>query len=198
MNIFRTASPSVLKVTPSKSGKSIFIACLLFSLSPIVAQAEIYKHINKDGTVEYTDTPSIDAKPVILPKLTIWHLDKPLPTPTTTTPNTTSHKPSHKMADYQSLVFVSPQDNSAFYATNGELAVSVKTSPSLQNGDRIEFLVDGQSVLTTSSTHGTLKNLDRGTHQFSAKIIDKSGKALFSGNTITVTIHKPSILLHRK
>jgi hypothetical protein len=174
------------------------VFCFLFSFTPLIAQAEIYKHINKDGSVEYTDTPSANAKPVILPKITIWHQDQPLPIPVTGHKKENNTNTPQNVLNYQSLKFVSPQNNSAFYATNGEVSVSVRITPSLQSGDQIQFLVDGQLALTTSSTHATLKGLNRGTHQFSAKIIDKSGKALFLGSPITVTIHKPSILLHRK
>ena len=141
----------------------------------------VYKQINPDGTVTYTDKPpSADAKPIKVPKGTEYSPPK-LPAFTPSPP-----KAKAKQFEYESFAFLAPKEDESIWDNTGNITTMVALEPGLQPGHSIEFLLDGQSVARGGATSHQFLNMDRGTHQVTAQIIDSKDRVIES---VTVTFH---------
>ena len=141
----------------------------------------VYKNVAPDGTITYTDRPSADSKEVKVPKGTEYTPPKlPAFTPSTRT------KPIPSRFEYNSLTLTSPKDDQAIWDNTGNITAAVTLEPGLQAGHSIEFLLDGVSVSKSSATSHQFLNVDRGTHQITARVVDNKDEVIA---TTSVTIH---------
>jgi len=175
-------------MTPQSSSFFLIFILFFFLISTGNVSAKIYKYVNKNGVVEYSDTPKQGAQEIKLKPITIWHFNK------SATPPKLAIKKELPSFTYKRISILSPANQTALYSTDGKLRVSIQIVPTLRTSDYLEFLVDGNPTLKSTNTQVTLKNLYRGTHQISANIVNGKGKVLLSSTPITITIHKPTIL----
>lgn len=147
------------------------------------AIAGVYKHVNPDGSVEYTDIPS-DAgqKPVeVSPPST--YSPPPLPKTKTTA------KPA--FTQYESVSITSPADDETIRSNNGALAISASSSPGLQGRDTFRLLMDGNTAGESKSGQFNLSNVDRGSHTLTVQII-REGETVSQSQPVTVHLHRAS------
>jgi len=97
-------------------------------------------------------------------------------------------------AAYQSVSFQYPANEQAFHSGNGNVTFEVQSTPPLKRGHKFEVTLDGQPVGQSSSGSVAVSNIDRGTHNAGVHIVDENGVRVKSGNSITFTIHRPSVL----
>ena len=167
---------------------SLILIALLISLQVHADEAEqentggrVYKHVAPDGTITYTDRPSADSKEVKVPKGTEYTPPKiPAFTPSTRT------KPTPSKFEYDSLTMTSPKDDQAIWDNTGNITAAVALEPGLQAGHSIEFLLDGVSAAKGSATSHQFLNVDRGTHQITARVVDNQDEVIA---TTSVTFH---------
>lgn len=170
---------------------SIFLVSLFaLSVTGSVAQdngtapkGSVYKQVDPEGNVTYTDKPpSADAKPVTVPKGTEYAPPK-LPE---FTPAPSRSKDTSKPFSYDSFAITAPKNDESIWDNTGNINASVSFEPFLQSGHDIEFLLDGVSAARGSSASHQFSNVDRGTHEIVARIVDSNDQVLESA---TVTFH---------
>ena len=162
---------------------ALLFASVLHSEEPSETSpsGRVYKQVNPDGTVTYTDKPpSADAKPIVVPKGTEYAPPK-LPAFTPSPP-----KPSAKQFAYDSFAIIAPKEDESIWDNTGNITATVAHEPFLQPGHRIEFLLDGQSVAKGEAASHQFLNMDRGTHQITAQIVDSKDRVIESAS---VTFH---------
>ncbi len=154
--------------------------------------AEIYRTVDADGNVVYTDTPTSDSKPVDLP-----------PASTYSPPRYATAVPERKSAQgeepefYSNVQIVQPGDEETIRANAGNVDVGVQVSPELriEAGHRIQFYLDGEPVGAPSTELSTaLSNIDRGEHTVAAAIVDTSGATLERTDPRRFFVQRYSIL----
>jgi hypothetical protein len=154
--------------------------------------AEIYKRVNPDGSVEFTDVPgSAKEEPVKLAPMSTF---KATPTAPTRSP---SSRPTASLNKYTLLKIISPADNTSIRDNAGNLSINVSVSPSLRAGHKLVLLVDGSSKAEGQSGQFKLTNIDRGSHTLQAKVIDAANKPLISSKTVTIHLQRFSALRNR-
>lgn len=96
---------------------------------------------------------------------------------------------------YQRLRIVAPEDNSAFWNAGGDVIIGVEALPPLcrERGDRIRVYMDGRKVGVGSELE--LTDVDRGTHEVYAEVVDRHGGRLIFSPTVRFTLHRHSIFL---
>ena len=96
---------------------------------------------------------------------------------------------------YRQLVITKPKDESAFWSDAGAVTIKIGMTPPLnrERGDQIQVFFDGKMAGT--GVEVTLTNVDRGTHEIRAEVLDKAGTRLIMSRTIRFTLHRHSILL---
>ncbi|MDI9246683.1 DUF4124 domain-containing protein [Marinobacter sp. CHS3-4] len=156
------------------------------------AHAEIYRQVDAQGNVTYTDEPNdqAPAETVKIKPVTTVTLPKP---EAVREPEQLREKVQQEGAIYSSVSFMAPEDQQAFHSGSGDVSFRVTSSPGLRNGHKYEVTLDGQPVGQTTSDTVTVRNVFRGTHQARVNIIDASGVTVKTGEAISFTVHRPSI-----
>ncbi|MGM0769359.1 MAG: DUF4124 domain-containing protein [Pseudomonadota bacterium] len=165
-----------------------FAGILLIGATP--ALAEVYRNVDAQGNVTFSDEPSDGAEEVRVKPVTTVTLPKPSDVQE---PEQLRRQVEEKGAAYDSVQILSPNDDEAFHSGSGDVAFRVTSEPALQEGHRYEVTLDGQPVGQTASDTVTVRNVFRGTHDAGVNIIDENGVQVKSGETISFTIHRPSV-----
>lgn len=169
--------------------KSGLVAGFLVFLA-VPVSAEVYRNVDADGNVTYSDEPGEDAEPVDVKPVTTITLPKPESVQET---GQLREKVQQGGAAYDRVVFTHPDNNQAFHSGSGDVQFEVRSTPGLQPGHKYEVTLDGQPVGQSTSGSITVSNVFRGTHTAGVHIVDKNGVQVKSGAPITFTVHRPSI-----
>ena len=168
--------------------KRILIILVLIACQ---AHAEIYKSINADGEVVYSDTPTQGSERLKMPALPTY--TPPPVAPPSFTPTQAPEKKDY----YESFVFVSPANEDTVRNNLGILNIQVSVTPALLGRlrHRVQFFLNGEPYGTpVGNTSLTISNLDRGEYTLSAAIVDTDGNVLISTGDIVVHMKRHSIL----
>jgi len=159
-------------------------------LMPSMGWPEIYKHIDQNGNVVFSDSPSEESSIVELQALPILNFPPP--------PATKAPKHAPKAFRYSTFKISSPQQNETIRNNNGIINVAMSVDPALKKGHRLQLLLDGSpsNAPSTASTF-KLENVDRGSHRLQANVFNKENKLIQSTASITIQLHQFS-KLHKK
>jgi hypothetical protein len=169
------------------------LAALL--LAPVTtAQADVYKSVDKYGNVTYTDDPSTaqksgKAKKVQVRPTNVMPAGKELkaarsrPEPT----------PQSKHPNYN-IRIVSPTDEHTVTAGQRDLIVAVSLQAPLTRGAKIAFYMDGKLLGKGTVNNYSIREIFRGEHNIYAQVESRKGKVLSKSDTVTVYVHRPSLL----
>jgi hypothetical protein len=149
---------------------------------------KVYKSVGPGGETIYSDKPSPDSEEMTLPKNGTY---KPVKPPGDFTPYRPERKkPSKSIAN--SVNITSPQDKQTIWSGTGELPVSVSLDKGLGPGQKLEYQIDGKTVLSGTQTSHTFQNIFRGEHVIVVRLVDPSGNTLTS-KPVTVYMRRPSV-----
>lgn len=163
-------------------------AAMLFCL-PV--QAEVYRQVDKDGNVTFTDDPKGKAERVEVKPVTT--ITMPKPDTVRRQINDTDGEIGDQSA-YESVTFLAPANDEAFHSGSGNVEFQVASNPALRRGHRFEVTLDGTPVGQSASGSVSVTNVFRGTHKAGVNVINAEGERVFTGETIRFTIHRPSAL----
>ncbi len=161
---------------------------ILFLLVSFSLQAELYKGVDADGNVTFSDKETPNAKKIPMPTPNVIQMPK--------------YKPVEKTAEdevgnYKSFTIKQPKNNATVRASDGNVPVSLSLTPELDtaSGHKISILVDGKTVIKGVTTlTAQLPNINRGKHTISAVVKNKSNKTLISSNKVTLHLKRQSEL----
>ena len=161
----------------------IFALCTIGIFSSLCA-AEIYRVINSDGTISYSDQPPSDgaADQVTLPDLFILPSVK---VPEASTPN------SVQKADIKlkSIRIHSPMDEEVIRGPDNRLNIVVSVTPSIDEGERLQLFHNGVPYGSAqSSGQWALARLAPGTQKFSVQLVTTEGEIHGQSSTFTVYV----------
>ena len=176
---------SQLKVTTNIKRYSLVMSCLLIALGGLTAQAAtIYKKVDADGNVVFTDVP---------PRAEEKAETIDLGSPNSFTPELetellaaeaapTGEEDEAAEQGYSALQITSPVHDATIRDNAGNVTVTATTTPALAPGHALQLLMDGATVAGPSqSATFPLTNVDRGTHQLYAQVVDEDGTVVFTG-----------------
>ena len=168
----------------------LLLTTLLMAITPYTF-AEVYRWVDDQGVVEFSDEPREGAEKVdIGPTTTIIF---PKPEPGSVTPPVTAPSVGNSSSQYSKLAIVFPQHDSAFVSPNGDVSVSMIVDPPLLPNHSLRLTMDGTTTIRTKENYHTFANVDRGTHQLQLDVIDNTS-VVKTGPSISFTIHRPSVL----
>lgn len=166
---------------------AVLIFCLALAGAALQAQ-EVYKVIQPDGTVEFTDSPPPGeaAEQVDIPPL---NTAEPPPAPSP------SASPTAAAQGYSEFRITRPGNGESIRDNAGNVDIDLSLKPTLRSGDKIDVLLDGRSVGGGNKTAITLSEMDRGTHSVQALVKDPAGKVVARSNSVTFTLQRRSGIL---
>ncbi|MCK9503072.1 MAG: DUF4124 domain-containing protein [Porticoccaceae bacterium] len=155
------------------------------------ASAEVYKVVDpKTGKVLYTDTPPANYKPSDSVKLPPVNTQPATDIPEKSPATDAEPAPIR----YETLAILQPRDDVTIPPGQLDVVVQTKAEPELQEGHLIRILFNNEPVASPSSTSSVvIGNLNRGSHQIQAQIIDAEGKILISSKTIIIHVKRASV-----
>ncbi len=182
------------------------IGILLAVSTPATVLGKIYKSINPDGSIAYSDQPRKDATVVdLLPEpppppakapVAPPAAAAPAPTGTPPAPGATAEQPA--FTGYTSFAILTPENDSTVRENSGSVAVILSIEPVLytEGGHKISLLMDGKPVLEgLTAPQIQLANVDRGTHTIEAQVFDSTGALLATSNPVTFHLKRISTLM---
>lgn len=150
-------------------------ACLILCLLALPASAEVFTYIDAQGNRVYTDQPRGNAKRVPIATSNRMSATPTAAAPSSKTKKTAPQSPFH----YDMLRVLVPEPDATIRSSAGELIVSITSEPGLQEGHRYRLLLDGQPTGEPGlSPVFPLSNIDRGSHNLSAEILDADGRTV--------------------
>jgi hypothetical protein len=167
----------------------VVLAVLLAAALP--AQAEVYRWVDKDGVIHYTDQPPTkDAKPAQLPP--IQTITGGLGAAAVPAPKT---GPAGGQADQAgapagiALSILSPSPEETVRRAERTLNVAVGLQQPLPEGAGLVYYLDGnpQNSPPTQSLSYTLTNVERGSHLLAVAVVDAHNREL--GRSPPVIVH---------
>lgn len=161
----------------------ISIICLLVAIS---ATAEVYRSVDENGHVVFTDRPSPDAELIEVDEL---QTIKPPPvgkfkyTP----------PPAKPEPEYTEVSIISPQHDAAIRDNGGNVTVKIATKPRVRANDNLVLYLDGKEIMLGKATAKAFSGLDRGSHQLRAVVKDADGHIQLSSSSVTFYLLRQSV-----
>ncbi|MEX2523364.1 MAG: DUF4124 domain-containing protein [Gammaproteobacteria bacterium] len=164
----------------------LFIYMVLVTLAA-AASADVYRSVDENGNIIYSDTPSEGAEKIELREAQTVESQ----------PGTESFRyepPESKPPPrYKEVAITSPQNDEAIRANSGNITISMSVNPSLRPGDSLVLTMDGKEIASGRSTSVSLENVDRGTHSLSARVVGRGGKTLASSEPVKFHLLRHSV-----
>ena len=171
--------------------KKHILIYLLLLLAPLSAVAEIYKSVDSEGNVMYSDEPGVNTEAIPEPSPNTVQMPKPS---AESTPPKAEDSAGTK---YTSLRIISPAPEETIRSNPGILAITLALKPKLdiKAGHTISVLVDGHILVTKSNqTSFQIPDINRGTHRVQALVSDKDGKTLIKTGNVQFFMQRQSVL----
>lgn len=168
----------------------LLFAALLWPLAG-TAGGKVYKTVDKDGHVTYTDQkPSDDARPMDLPNITTIQA----PANTGSLPANPPGRAASAGQGYEHVTIVQPAADETFWGTGGDVLVRVVTVPALHPEHRVQILLDGLAVSGSENGTAQLTGVERGEHDIMVRVIDGQDHTVATAGPVTFYVKQHSVL----
>jgi hypothetical protein len=166
--------------------------CVLLLLAALVpVYAEVYRSVDEDGNVIFSDTPREGSESIELRETTVVPALKPQRRRSSSAPVA-----GNVALPYESIAIASPPHEETL-RDQQQVDVSVALAPGLQTdfGHEVQLYVDGAPFGNPgSATQFVLEEVERGEHKLQAAVLDRSGRELKRSKSSVFFFHKHSVL----
>jgi len=156
----------------------------------MTAQAEVYRWVDKNGNVIFSDQPHPDAEKIeidILPSFT------PVAIPESVSEE--QQEGEQEVPSYK-VTILTPANDATIRNNAGLVNINAKVTPPLDQdrNDQLTVKLDGQTLGEPStSPNFTLSEVERGTHTVQVVVVDKDKKAIKSSKQITFHLQRIAV-----
>jgi len=169
---------------------TILVSFLMAALvAANIADAALYKGVDSEGNVVYSDSPFDDAEKFTPPPISVMKARKVEPEKEVVE----EEKPVE--FKYTRFDIVSPKNNQTIW-NEPELMVSMKLTPALnsEQGHKIWLLMDGKPVMKNSQSMSLqMGQVERGAHELQGQVRDKEGKIVMRTRPVVMFIQHTSV-----
>lgn len=163
----------------------ILLAALL---SPTAVSQEIYRWVDKNGVVHYSDQPGPGAERVTITGTVVR---QPEPEETPALYQSDRRQQPAAQPSVRALSITSPAMDEAFFGADASVAVTIELDGELQPGQEVVLFLDGRRV-ATDGLSTTLSGVGRGTHFLRAAVLDESGNPVVTSQQIAFHVQQAS------
>jgi hypothetical protein len=163
------------------------LPCLLLLTLSVPAIAQVYKHVDEDGNITFTDQPPPNSTPV-----EIREPNSSSPPPVIAPAPAVEAGEPVIVSGYD-IAIISPAMDTIIPRGPGNFSVSASLSPALKDGHQLQLLMDGTPrEARQTSPSWALTNVFRGAHELTVAVVDKKGKQISISAPVTVYVFRPS------
>jgi len=172
--------------------KTIIIAASLAFAA--TAAAQVFKYIDENGNVAYSDRPVVGAEEVKI-KETRKRRSIPednrsgnTPEPGAARSSRTIPSDAKQEVTYSGLEILTPKDNKVVDARSGTVQIVFLPSPALGEGDEIVLNVNGKDMSKGRSTSFSLNALAAGGYSITGRIVNGDGETRIGSPSVSISV----------
>jgi len=170
----------------------VFGFVLAATVSPLTA--DVYKTVDEDGNVTYTDRPPADgSKPIELAPISVIETPEYVRAPEKTTEDVEEVSLKTLRRDYRDFAIVSPQPEESIWSPDGPVSIAWHTQLDLQQGMQVSILLDGKKQATTTQQMIVVPGLERGEHTVKAELRDSKNRTVATTQQIVFYVRQPGL-----
>jgi hypothetical protein len=168
------------------------IVCCLLMLMICASHAQIYKWVDGQGVMHFSDNPHDGAEIVKTPDPQVY--SPPVPPPAQSPEPAVENKSEKSEASYTSIAITQPLDQATIRNDKGYVAVIVQVEPKLNKGDLVQIIFDGSPMGDPQEALlFQLNGIYRGEHTLEAQILNPDGDVLETSERITIYMQRPRV-----
>ncbi len=170
----------------------MILSVLLVLMTLTTASAEpsknIYVYKDENGVLVFSDTPRKGAEKL---KLNTPALNMP------STDTSIFNEPDNELEKIKfSISVTSPYQEETIRDNTGSVHVSGLIKPRFLQGHQVQLFLDGKAYdKPQTSTIFAMRNVDRGEHNVTLKLLDSQGEILATSKPVTFFLHRRSAIL---
>jgi hypothetical protein len=172
--------------------RRLLFTLILFS-APLALATTVYKWVDENGVVHYSDQPHPNAEKVQVQGVQTFPASS-LRGVVSSAQSAQESQGGSSPHGYQGCAITQPGNQQTIENSNST-PVSVQTDPPIRNGDQIYITLDGQVVNNGNPTgvqYG-LTGLDRGEHTIQATVRGQDNAVLCQTPAVTFYVRQPSV-----
>ena len=184
----------------------IFTITMLLLLALVCghAVAQVYKTVDEEGNVVYTDqAPKDGSEPMELPPLSIVEapeyeaIARPKADVDVGEDEGKELSLRQLRSRYRGFAIISPEDEQSLWNPQGLITMAWQAPYPLQQGMQVRATMDGEQIGLTSDRVIPITRLERGAHTLEAVLVDARGRTIATAETVTFFIRQPSVIINR-
>ncbi len=174
--------------------RRLALILVLATVSP-AALGEIYKTVDANGNVVFTDIAPVDRSGQPPPKaVTVEPINSYEPPAAPTAQPSDASQTSGDVGYYAQLEVVSPAEDETIRDNSGDVQIQVVIAPQLRADHRLLLVLDGVGT-EVEAVNGVfeLSNVDRGTHTVAGRVVDRQGNVVIESNPATFNLMRVAL-----
>ena len=181
---------TVLRVRTARSVQVLCLVLWAVLCAEVTAQKPIYKVVDANGNVTFTDIPPADESEA-LDALALPPVNAA--TPFEAAPRTSSAIPEEAATRYRTAI-VSPESGATIAPGPGDFVVMAGVEPALGPSETLLLRLDGQPVgAPQRQPSWQLQNVFRGEHSLQIDRLDAADNVLHRSEVSIVYVLRPSV-----
>ena len=148
------------------------------------ARAEIYKTVDKDGNVTYSDRPSDDAEPVeVGPTNRMTETMPPAPV--------AKDEPAPVDRPYTAASITEPANGASISDPVGNFTVRYTLEPQRRPTDSVRLMMDNTPTGMPVADGIMVQGAPRGDHRLQIQVVDSTGRLLAQSGSVRILVVRP-------
>lgn len=165
----------------------IFLAIIAV---PALAQSSIYRTVDENGNVVFTDAPPAGNKQPI-ERIEKQHINS-MPPPDQVEAPAAPESGSDDTATSFTVEITAPVNETTIPNGPGNFSVSARVAPALDGGQSLQLFMDGAPWGDPQrGARWSLTNVFRGQHDITVAVLDGSGETLSMSDPVRVYVFRP-------
>jgi len=185
--------------------KTFFLILMAVSMSVAshAVLAQVYKTVDEEGRVTYTDQPPKDGSaPIKLAPISV--IEAPTyERPARVDKEAAKGEESKRMSlrnlrqNYADFAIIAPQQEESVWNPEAPITVAWNTRFRLQQGMQVTIYIDGKQHSKTTAQIIAVAQLDRGEHKVEAQLTDARNRKIATAEPVTFYIRRPGLYNNR-
>lgn len=171
------------KPTLLRTALCFLMTWLALSTPSLLLAADVYKTVDKDGNIIFTDTPGEESDPEAV------ELQEPNTVPATPVQKQYPSNNQGRTNNYK-ISIASPTEGQRFPNRLAGLTVSVKVKPRLAPGFKVRLILNGEKH-SVGGEQFVVDQLPQGQSTLQVQLLDKNKRVVDTSSAVTVFAAQP-------
>lgn len=172
----------------------LVMIALLLCWSATAAATEMWRWVDENGVVHFSDRPREGAERVDVRRVQSYTAPEVVPTAVEARDEAAAQaEPAG--AGYRGFRIVSPVGGETLWNIAGELSIELAVDPGLRSNHRFQVYLDGSRVADAPdrATQFTITEVYRGEHSLRVAIVDERGREIASTEPVVFFVQQTSV-----